>query len=433
MASVPTGGPRLAAYLKNPGLRGQLPTKDLSPAQRAARAWIAKTKTPITPGSSITQSQLASQAKSAVAEKYGPATQQANSNLLAAQQFAQKQGDWYQQYQAAAKANQDAVAAAGTRANAEIQALQGATTGLAGQSPGQNQTSTDAAGVRAALLASMGGLVSGQSHNANVAASGQANIVAPGQAIQGGKSAQGIVQKALGDLSTLAGEKGAYAQNVKDTTLSNEERNILARQTLGVNATKVTNAADAAAARNTTAQDRIAQQNKQFAEKTHPGTDVSNGAWATWGKSPGGLLKRKQALADHQALTHPPKTPKTIVPRTGPGSLTQPEENKLVNDVQNAEAAARRLLGVKSRGDDQLRSILGTKYDAWAVNVALDLVKNGYLSQRSIDVLHSKGVHAKGHFALTPPKKPVAPPSSGSAPIKTSTDPLSPTYSPGLS
>lgn len=428
MASVPTSGPRLAAYLKNPGLRGKLPDSALSPAQRAARAWIAKSKTPITPGSSITQAQLASQAKSAVAEKYGPATQQADSNLLAAKQFAQKQGDWYQQYLTAAKANQDAVAQAGTRANAEIQALQGATSGLAGQSPGQNQTSTDAAGVRAALLASMGGLVSGRSANANVAASGQANIVAPGQAIQGGKSAQGIIQKALGDLSTLAGEKGAYGQNVKDQTLSNEQRNILAEKTIELNGQKAQSTATAATDRNTTSKQKFSRTLNKYG--------ISNGQWYAWGQQgTAGAAKRQGAIDSYNKVNHPPKTPKTpktIVPRTGPGSLTQPEENKLVNEVQNAEAAAHRLLGVKARGDDQLRSILGTKYDAWAVNVALDLAKNGFLSKRSIDVLHSKGVHAKGHFALTPPKKPVAPAASGTAPIKTSTDPLSPVYSPSV-
>lgn len=410
--AVPTGGARLAKWLANPALRSKLPTGDLTTAQQAARAWAVKTQTPVTPGSSLTQAQLASQTKAAIAEKYGPAQSQDQANLKSAQQFQQNQASWYQQYLAAAQANQTAVANSTTQANNEINALQGATANLAGQSPGADQTSVNAAAVRSALLGSFGALVAGQGNAANANAINRAQVVAPGQAIVGSQAAEGIVQKALSDLSTLAQQKGADATSFKASTIANEEKNVLAQQTLNTtqtndtakNTVATTNATTSATKATNTAQ----QQAHALAEKTHAGTNVTNGAWASWGQQGATGKAKQQAAVASFAKQHAktPKTPKVVKPTSGPGSLTQVQENDIVTKVQNAEETIKMLQAIPGTSEARVRAAATTKFDAWAVNAAMDLAYNGYLSEPNIRALHARGAKVLGHFPTKPPARP---------------------------
>jgi len=173
---------RLAKWKSNPGLRGKLPEKYLTPEQRLARRMGQE----IFPGAGITGFEQARQAKSATDQVYGPQkiALQDQANTVAAQR--QRNAGWWDQYVGQLRAMQ--APAANTQAGPDVGAQYGAPAG-----PGTQQVQASAGGYQQALSS----LAAGMLQN-NVASGGQRKLesLAGLDAVElGVKQKQGALQK----------------------------------------------------------------------------------------------------------------------------------------------------------------------------------------------------------------------------------------------
>jgi len=220
-----------------------------------AKVKKAKLAAPIVPGSSITERQLAQAAEAATTTQFGDLDREQKINLAQAQSQQRDfggAGGFYDQYLAqvaqhaanvnniAAQANQ---AVGGIQqgvtglAAADLTQLQGQANQLAAQRgmPGTpagdvTQMASNAAAVRQSLAGSFAAQQAAQNAAAQTYAGAQANVVAPGQKLQGQASLARGVTKAREDIAATAAKKGAFTQQYKEEQRASESKNVLAQQ-----------------------------------------------------------------------------------------------------------------------------------------------------------------------------------------------------------
>lgn len=228
---------RIKQLLANPGTRKLVPTADLPAEMRAKRALNQRLAQPIVPGSSTTQRDLAHQREAAVNLQYGP-------NAVGASQLREKEtGDWYDGYLAEIAKHAGNVQGFGQQAQDQIAGL----TNIQGPTDAQPQDAQNqgiaaqAAAVRSALLGGLKTKIQGQATAANTYADTLAHVVAPGQKVQ-------ALTAARGNTDQLRQQIGAYRTKYEGDARTEESKNVLARQALGVDITKAKSdaAADAA-------------------------------------------------------------------------------------------------------------------------------------------------------------------------------------------
>jgi hypothetical protein len=267
-------------------------------------------------------------------------------------------------------------------------------------------------------------------------------------------AAQNQICNAQKGVTDILGQQGAFKQTDAQSVLGNEAKaqqqqfanantaaltqaalgkdavgNQVAQQNADTNSTNATTKATNVKLTATQKAAALKEKRHEAAAKTHPGTDVSEGAWSLWGtQGKAGAAKRQKALVDHQKLTHPVKPVKpgtTKPPRYGPGSLTQDQENKSYGTLDSAIRTANRFIsGGKSAGQpigqgtirQELLNGINQKnskgqliktpsFETWVVNAAMDIVYNGFLSAPNVRALHSHGLQVHGHYPTTPKGK----------------------------
>src|SRR3954469_4467045 len=127
----------LKKALANPGLRSKLPASMLPANLRQQRETNARLATPITPGSSTTERDLANAAQAATTTRYGPQARSLTEQQGIAKQTQRDTGSFYDQY--LANLAQHAANVAGFQQGAQqgmAQVAQGIT-GLAGSEGAQ--------------------------------------------------------------------------------------------------------------------------------------------------------------------------------------------------------------------------------------------------------------------------------------------------------
>lgn len=296
---------RLAKWKSNPGLRGKLPEKYLTPEQRLARRMGQE----IFPGAGITGFEQARQAKSATDQVYGPQklALQDQANTVAAQR--QRNAGWWDQYVGQLRAMQ--APAANTQAGPDVGAQYGAPAG-----PGTQQVQASAGGYQQALSS----LAAGMLQN-NVASGGQRKLesLAGLDAVElGVKQKQGALQK----------EADLFKQDQKDKIKSSARQTLLENIAYKIKQdTADSTIADKAADNNRDAKKWSGEVNKY---------GVTNGAWRDWGKTAGGKAKRQKAIDEYNAVTHPPKDPKDPKKKTPKAGEPGSPQRKDALDTANA-------------------------------------------------------------------------------------------------
>lgn len=231
---VPVAQGRVARLLANAGERSKLPDSYLPAAQLAQRQLNKRLAQPVTPGSSMTQRDLARQTQAAADVKYGAATQQAQQNVTQLGQVQRDTSDWYDAYLRELAAHQANVAGFQQQAQQSVAGLSqaagalpahGAATGLSGEN---QATALQASAVRKALTDSFGAMLTSQGANANTYADALAHVVGPGAKVQALDVAAGNQGKARQQLQQLVAERGAFRQTLADQTKQDEAKNVLA-------------------------------------------------------------------------------------------------------------------------------------------------------------------------------------------------------------
>lgn len=249
-----------ARVLKNPGLRSKLSDATLAkyaPAQAKSRALTKRLATPIAPGSSVTERDLAHEAQAAQTVRYGPAESDLAQQVGRSQTIERDTGTFYDQYLQMQAQHAAAVAAFQQGAQQALAQTAAGMTGLAGAEgaalqQAANQTAqsgvapagdlsalaSQAAAVRQGAMGSFQGEQALQGAAANTYADTQARVVAPGQKLGALAQARGRTTDLLQKRSDLRREEGAFNQQFRSDRRSEEFKNQLAMQTLGLNQQK---------------------------------------------------------------------------------------------------------------------------------------------------------------------------------------------------
>lgn len=244
----------VAKYVGDPSTRTKIPTRYLPTKYRDER--IAN-RSPITPGSSITGGQLTKRANAAATLQYGSTLSDAQKAAERAAGVARDTQGWYDQYlQELERARQNTVGA-NQAADGTIRGLQGSISGLSQPSAqdaaanggsAQNQTdASNAAAIRQALGASLGGRQAGLGAASNNYANTLAHVVGPGQKLQAAAIGAQQVKDAEQKVSDVRSQIGAYKQNYRSQVLDAENKNLLA-EAIAANKTQAQIASDRLAA-----------------------------------------------------------------------------------------------------------------------------------------------------------------------------------------
>jgi hypothetical protein len=238
--------------LANPGLRSKLPASMLPTAMRQQREMNARLKQPITPGSAITERDLARESKSAMDVKYGPLEAAQKQGLAEEQTRGRDVAGFYDQYLrqiAAHSANVQAIGQQATNAglgvqsgitglaNTDLSSINQAATasaGARGASAGDiSQMANSAAAVRQSLVGSFVAQQAGQNAASQNYADTQAHVVAPGQKLGAQAMAQGRVRQAGQKIKDTTAQRGADTLTYRSERKADEAKMVLANQTLG--------------------------------------------------------------------------------------------------------------------------------------------------------------------------------------------------------
>lgn len=405
----------VAKYVTDPSLRTKIPTRYLPTKYREQRI---SNRTSITPGSSITGGELSKRADAAATLQYGGAMADTKKAATTAAGVARDTQGWYDQYmQELERARQNTVGA-NQAADNTIKGLQGSITGLSQPSAqnaaanggsAQNQTdASNAAAIRQALGASLGGRQAGLGASANNYANQLAHVVAPGQKLQAAAVGAQQVKDANQKVTDLKAQIGAYKQNYRSQVTDAENKNILAQ----------------AIAQNKTTADITKEKIKAGAKVSVDGSKinkygVTNSEWSGWSHA--------HQLAWIKKLHDAGTTPKSSKgsgsggsgksrDKTHPGGagyLTTSQQNNYWKQVESARALLRNgwtADGVISSG----------KADLTQVRIAnrLNLTNGGSISSRDANALHKAGVLLHNRYKIS--NKPVKPrPISGGGKAKT--------------
>jgi hypothetical protein len=344
-------GARARQLAANPATRAALADKFLSPAQLKQRQLNQRLDTPVTPGSTLTNRQLAQQRNAAVQVQYGPQDQALGSRLAASQQTEKDQAGWYQDYLNELAQHKKNVADISANANTAYQGLSGAAQGLGTgvEGTGAQDDASKAQAVRQALLGNFGALQNAQGRNATDYADTLAKVVGPGQKLQAQAQGRRNTNAVRDQVASLGLQKGAYASKFSTDAITNEQKNVLAQQALGLDVQKAATQAaqnSPAAKAATAAATSEAQMASKYgmtvhqwrllgpngratriaATKAKPADSVyTSGPFAGKKKSEVDAMNpdQRQSTVDVYDKKHGPKTAKK--PGEGPDWLTQNE------------------------------------------------------------------------------------------------------------
>lgn len=383
----------VAKYVGDPSTRTKIPTRYLPTKYRDERV---ANRSPITPGSSITGGQLSKRANAAATLQYGSTLSDAQKAAERAAGVARDTQGWYDQYlQELERARQNTVGA-NQAADGTIRGLQGSISGLSQPSAqdaaanggsAQNQTdASNAAAIRQALGASLGGRQAGLGAASNNYANTLAHVVGPGQKLQAAAVGAQQVRDAEQKVSDVRSQIGAYKQNYRSQVLDAENKSLLAQ---------------------------AIAQNKSLADVQKEGDKlnkygVKTSEWNTWSHSRQLAWIRKL----HDANTTP-KSGKSGKGGSGGGSsskghpggdgyLTTSQQNNYWKQVESARALLRN--GWSADG-----VISSGKADLTQVRIAnrLNLTHGRSISSRDANALHKAGVLLHGRYKIS--DKPVRP------------------------
>lgn len=396
---------RLAAWLKQPGLRAKLPDKYLSKEQQAQRK--------------IARDPYHKQIEALVREQFGPAEMELGQAIQGSDRRQQRIGDYFGQYQqelARAQARQQAV---------QQQAVQGqqmqaqAFTNLAGQvsdhqqramaadaatrrttvDPSVQKTAEDASLVRRNLSDLAATVMQGQGVNNNVM---QEAAIAAATGMQARAREDETVRKGglEAQLRELTGQKGAFRVKARGQLQDAERRAVLEDKAFGLDAaTKINPETGRPYTVETATANREASSKNQAATRksadrrwaaTVNKYGVTNAAWRDWGKSPRGKAKRDAAIKrfEKKGGSSGGKL------KTGLGSRTKADVQSFVKDIN---AAAKAIQGGTARSKILNAPGGRTPEERRAIaNAANDMAKLGYLSPANVRALQRIGVNAGG-------------------------------------
>lgn len=263
----------LKRVLANPGLRSKLPLSMLPPEMRRQRLLNQRLSQPVTPGSTMTERDLARESGAAADVEFGDREASERRALAEEQARTRDLGGWYDQYLAAVRQHSANVQGIGAAAATAGQGLQQGVTGLgqAGLAQIQNPANADAA-ARGAQANDLSGLANqalavrqaltgsfiAQQNAANAAnsnyADSVANVVAPGQKLGAMAQQSGKEAQRRQDITETAKRKGAFETEFRGQRRTEEANRVLAAQTLGAKISA--EEADQAAGRATRREDR---------------------------------------------------------------------------------------------------------------------------------------------------------------------------------
>lgn len=248
----------IAKALKDPGLRKYVPDAVLrkqDPKLAASRALTTRLKQPVTPGSPVTEGDLARYGKAAAQVQFGGQATELEQGLRRAGQVREDTGTFYQQYIDSVRQNAQRIA--------DIQAgAQGQLTGLAASAPAvgaqtlagvQNPAVQDAQarGATAADFSTLQSAANASRQNmiasfqaqqqasggaANQQASNYANVVAPAQKLQALAGAQQKIEDIHKQVTDLKGQMGAADITAREKLRGDERSRVIAQATLTNNA-----------------------------------------------------------------------------------------------------------------------------------------------------------------------------------------------------
>jgi hypothetical protein len=275
--------------------------------------------------------------------------------------------------------------------------------------PRLSQDASNASLVRQALQGSLGALIAQHGLTASNQASNLANVVGPTQRLQA--QAQNMRQQgALAEQKTsLKGQEGNFAQQFLDSLRQDEAKNILAASI--ASGKDLTRRSGSPRRRATTRpQEHNTAASRRAAAKAKGQTVNAYGytakEWAAFTPE-----QRQQKMAQVKKEQRAPNQGKNAPkPTSGPGSITQGQENTLVKPITNAASWVRRLKA-QGKNQAQIRQVLLSglsakgsngvalnipKFDTYAVNAAMDLGFLGGCPQRTSRRCTSMGIHVNG-------------------------------------
>lgn len=310
-AKKPLTAGRISKLAANPGTRAALADKFLSPAQLRQRQMNARLDAPVVDGSSMTNRDLAHQTKAASTLQFG------GDPVALAQQEAKDKSGWYQQYQDQVAKLRGDIANNAAQANTAAQGLTSAVGQLGAQTAvGTGDVRADAdkgSAIRQALSASLGATVAAKGSNANDYAANLADVVVPGQKLTAQNAGAAGVRSARDQLAAFVQKYRGDAIGAESTAAADKAKMDLAYKTLGIsqqNADTSKQNADTTSARADSSIAHAGDANKRWSASTNK-YGVTNGAWASWGKSDAGKQKRQAAIDTYNKTAHPGKTPKS--------------------------------------------------------------------------------------------------------------------------
>ncbi len=407
--------PKLKAkYLANPGLRSKLPSSMLTAKQRGQRSANTAAKKPVTPGSTLTTGQLATEAKAAADVRYGPQERALGVERARAVQAGTDMGGFYEQYQAELAKHAQNTQAINQQALGQMAAVSGGLTALdqgtltarqgeantsaqqrgasaANQGPGASNASL----VRQQALAGFANQQAATGAATNRYADTRANVVTPTQQLQArAQSARGV--KDIGDkLTGVAADRGAFDLNYRAGRTSDEAKNVLALQALGTGMEKalltsedkrkqrVTTNRNADQSRTLTANTN-AQRLKLEAERVRIAKANAGGKGSAAAKktSDKATTSIRTAAADIQGVRGKPQ------PKRDPLGKPLPAPTDPKTGLPTGAPAPTYI-----PTDQQIRTEIRRKYkDVDIANAAMDLALNGYISPTNVRRLRERGV-----------------------------------------
>jgi hypothetical protein len=418
LAQRVSADPKLRAkYLKNPGLRSKLPDRLLTPELRKVRAANTYAKTPITPGSSVTNSQLARDIQSAQTVRYGPAETALKQQAIGTAQTGQAIGDWYGSYQRELQQHATNTQAINQAANASNLALQQGITGIgqqqaAGLQAGANQDAaqrgttaanlgpeaTQALAVRQQMAQGLGSQQVATGAAQSRYADTMANIVAPSQRIQAGTMNALDMRKVLGSALDLAREKGAYGEEYESQRVADEFKNILAGQALGLDVEKAKSAASTSAARIDIARGVDPVTGKKIVKPKSPTAKKTEADLAFFRQHgyypPTGPPKAAGGRSASEVAAHRSKVKENTKTRTNITTAASDARYLKTQKVPIRDPKTNKPTGkTRNLSQKEIRATLRKRYkDADIANAAMDLAILGHISPENQRRLRARGI-----------------------------------------
>lgn len=412
--------PKLKAkYLSNPGLRSKLPDRLLTPELRQRRQANVYNATPVTPGSTLTNAQLARDMQQAQNVRYGQAEQALKQQGLGTMQLAKSEQEWYGSYQRELlqhAQNQQAINAQANAANlalqqgigqvgqAQTQQLQqGANAGAAQRAttaadlgPEQQQ----AQAVRAQMAQGLGSLqVATGAANARYAGALAGPVVGAQKLSALQRSGQDF-QKVLGQSAQLAREKGAFGEEYKSGRVADEFKNVLANQALGLDVAKAASQTQAAASQRSEmrrahkASEAVAQGNLGVAKsraQLATEKDAIQRQNRTGPYAPGGS---KSTAAHDRRVQANTKTRGQITTASSDARYLKNQRIPVRGPDGKPETKDGAPTGrTRKLTETEIRAALRKRYkDADVANAAMDLALLGHVSPENQRRLKAKGI-----------------------------------------